>query len=336
MIAQGHFNRARPLVQAVLERHPQDVNALVELSTIQWAFGQLDASVATAERAVLAADESSAAHAQLLNALGAKLASNRTGSFEKLSVTRRFRREADRTLQLDPRNLYAHEALARFYWYAPAMAGGSRAKSRQWLDKLVQLDAARGYALKAELDATDSDKAKSLVAVRADWMYAVEANPKSYEAHAGLSRCLMSNGSEKLKEAEDEAKKALTLEPSRIDSYRMLAAVYVRTSRWDQLDSTLKSARSAVPDDLTAEFIAAQTILDHNLGSQWTRAEQHLRTYLKQPSEGLEPSMAMAHWKLGVVMEKEGNRTAALKELEIAISLDQSMDEAKRELQKLH
>jgi hypothetical protein len=115
MIAQGHYYRARPVVQAALERHPQDISYLVALSTIQWAFGQLDTSTATAERAVLAADESAAAHAQLLNTLGAKLASNRTGTFEKLSLTRRFRKEAGRTLQLDSRNLYAHDALARFY-----------------------------------------------------------------------------------------------------------------------------------------------------------------------------------------------------------------------------
>ena len=325
MIAQGHYYRALPLVQEALERHPQDIRDLVALSTIQWAFGQLDASTATAERAVLVADESAAAHAQLLNALGAKLASNRTGTFEKLGLTRRFRKEADRTLQLDPGNLYAHEALARFYWYAPAMAGGNRTKARHWVDRLVQLDTSRGYGLKAELDATESNNAKSRSTVEADWRQAVTANPKSYEAHVGLSGCLLAGGSDKLREAEDEAKKALALDPARIDSYRLLAAVYVITARWDQLNAVLRSARSAVPDDLTA----GQTILDRNIGSQWTRAD------LKKPSEGLEPTMAMAHWKLGILQEREGHKSAAREELEIAVSLDSSLDEAKKTLKEL-
>ena len=335
MIAQRHYNRALPLVRAALELHPQDVRALVALSTIQWAFGQLDASTATAERAVLAADESAAAHAQLLNALGAKLASSRTGTFEKMGLTHRFRKEADRTLQLDPRNVYAHEALARFFWYAPAMVGGSRAKAKQWVDKLVQLDAARGYGLKAELDATAPDKAKSLSAVQGDWMQAVVANQKRYEAYAGLGGCILAGGSDKLGEAEDAAKKALALDPSRIESYRLLTAVYVRTARWDQLDATLKNAHDAIPDDLTADFVVAQTILDRNIGSQWKRAEDHLRVYLGQPSEGLEPTLAVAHWKLGIVLEREGRKSAALKELESAVSLDSSLDEAKNDLKRL-
>jgi tetratricopeptide (TPR) repeat protein len=335
MIAQGHYNRARPLVQAVLEKHPKDPSALLSLSTIDWAFGQLDASTATAEKAVLAANDSALAHAQLLNALGAKLASSKTGTFDKLNLSRRFSREADRTLQLDPANLYAHEALARFYWYAPAVGGGSRPKARQWLDKLVQLDAVRGYALKAELDATESHSAKCPPAVLADWTQATRANPRSYEAHAGLGGCLLSRGNDKLRAVEDEAKKNLALDPSRIDSYRLLTAVYVATARWDQMDAVLRSARLAVPDDLAAEFIAAQTILDLNIASQWPRAEEHLRNYLMQPSEGLEPTIATAHWRLGIVLEKEGRKAAAIKELEIATNLDPSLEEAKKDLRRL-
>ncbi len=334
LIAQRHYKRALPLVRAALELHPQDISALVALSTIQWAFGQLDASTATAERAVRAADENAAAHAQLLNTLGAKLASGRTGTLEKIGLTHRFRKEADRTLQLDPRNIYAHEALARFYWYAPAMVGGSRAKAKQWLDELVQLDAVRGYGLKAELDSTAPDKAKSLPAVQDDWMQAVAADQKRYEAYSGLGGCILAGGSDKLGEAEDEAKKALALDPSRIDSYRLLAAVYVRTARWDHLDATLRNAHDAVPDDLTADFVVAQTILDRNIESQWTRAEDHLRVYLGQPSEGLEPTLAMAHWKLGIVLQREGRKNAALKELEIAVSLDSSLNEAKNDLMR--
>lgn len=323
MIAQGHYNRARPIVQATLEKHPQDISALVSLSTIQWAFGQLDDSTATAEKAVLAANESAAAHAQLLNALGAKLASSKSGTFEKLGLARRFHKEADRTLQLDPRNLYANEALARFYWYAPAMAGGSRTKSRQWMDRLVVLNAVRGYALKAELDATESDKAKMFPAVLADWTQAVRTNPGSYEAHVGLGECLLAVG--KLKAAEEEAKKSIVLDPSRIDAYRLLTAVLVSTARWEQLDATLRTARSAVPDDLTTDFVVAQTILDLNIVSQLSRAEGHLRSYLKLPPEGLEPTIAMAHWKLGIVLEKEGRKNDSLKELEIAKSLESSL-----------
>jgi Tfp pilus assembly protein PilF len=335
LIAGGHFNRAKPLVRAALERHPQDISALVALSTIQWAFGQLDASTTSAEKAVLAGDESEIAHAQLANTLGAKLASSKIGSIEKMGLARRFRKEADRTLQLNPNNLYAHEALARFYWYAPAIAGGSKAKARQLVDRIIKLNAPRGYAFKAELDATEADRPKSAAAVQADWQKASAADPEGYAAHIGLGSCLLTAGGDKLRGAEDEAKKALALDPSRIDSYRLLAALYVTTARWDNLDANLNRARAAVPDDFGAEYVAAQTILERNIGLQLPRAERCLRSYLSQPSEGLEPTMAMAHWRLGVVLEKESHKGAALKELQTAVSMDSSLDGAKRDLNRL-
>ena len=333
MIAKGHYNRARPIVQAALEKRPQDIDALIALSTIQWAFGQLDASITTAERAVQAADGSAAAHAQLLNTLGAKLASSQTGTVERLKTNRRFRKEVDRTLQLDPNNLYAHEALARFYWYAPGIAGGSRAKAMQLLDRLVQLSAVRGYALKAELEATEPDAVKSLAAVCADWRSAVAADPQSYVANIGLGHCLLLRND--LKGAGETVRRAVAMDPSRIDSYRLLAAIYVITAQWNQLDATLRIARGAVPDDLAAEFSAAQTILDRNVGSQMSRAEEYLSDYLKHPSEGLEPTVAVAHWRLGNVLEKEGRKSAALQELEIAASLDASLDGPKKDIKRI-
>jgi tetratricopeptide (TPR) repeat protein len=335
LIAKGHYNRARPLVLAALEKHPQDPNALVALSTIQWAFGQLDVATATAERAVNAADLSPTVHAQLLNVLGAQLASNRVGSFDKVAISRRFRKEAERTLQLEPRNIYAHEALARYYWYAPIIAGGGKSKSREWLDRLIRLDAARGYALKAELDATDSSKGSCSPAVYEDWRSAAAATPPSYAAHIGLADCLLHAGANQLPAAEDEARRAIAIDPQRVDAYRLLAAAYVATARWEQLDALLMRARSAVPDDLAPEFTAAQMILECHIDAQLPRAEGYLRDYLHQPVDGLEPSPAMAHWRLGNVLENQGRKSAAVAELEMALRLDGSLAEAKKDLRRL-
>jgi tetratricopeptide (TPR) repeat protein len=90
-----------------------------------------------------------------------------------------------------------------------------------------------------------------------------------------------------------------------------------------------------VPDDLAAEFMAAQAILALNVGSQLARAEEYLRNYLNQPSDGLEPSLAMAHWRLGNVLEKEGRKSAAVSELEIAVRIDPSLEEARKDLRRL-
>jgi tetratricopeptide (TPR) repeat protein len=189
--------------------------------------------------------------------------------------------------------------------------------------------------LKAELDATSSDKEKGQAAVLEDWKQAVAAAPESYDAHAGLSGCLLHAGSDKQKWAEDEAKRALAIDPSRIAAYRLLAEIYARTEQWQNLEAILKRARSAVPDDLSPDFTAAQTILDRNIQSQYAQAESFLRNYLSQPVEGLEPTLAIAHWRLGLVLEKEGRRTTALTEVQTAVNLDASLDAARKDIKRL-
>jgi len=188
---------------------------------------------------------------------------NRT--LEKLSLARLFRKDADRTLALDPNNLDAHEALARFYWYGPSIVGGDKTNARHMIDELIILDSTRGFALKAELDATNSDKTKDLAAVLDDWKQAAAAALGSYTAHVGLSAFLVNLDNDKLKWAEDEAKRALAINPSRIAPYRLLAEIYVLTGQWEKLDAFLKRAQIAVPDDLSPDFTAAQTIIDCNI-----------------------------------------------------------------------
>jgi tetratricopeptide (TPR) repeat protein len=329
LIEEQHYRRAEPLVRAVLARQPQNVDALIELSTIEWSYGDLDKAEAAAANAVNIASGSAAAHAQLVNILGAELASKKGGAMEKMSVSHRFRKEAERTLQLDPNNIYALEALARYSWYAPMLAGGDKGKAMQMVTQAIHVDPARGYALKAELDATQ-DKSK----VFADWKQAVEAQPGSYLAHTGLGNYLLASGGD-LKAAEAEAEKAIVLDPSRTAGYRLLAAIYASTEQWPKLEATIHRALASVPDDMGPEFAAAQAILDHNVQAQFARAEEYLRHYLNLPVEGQEPSAAMAHWQLGLVLEKEGRRSTALQEVQTAASLDPSLDGARHDAKRL-
>jgi Tfp pilus assembly protein PilF len=330
LLAEGHFRRAERIVQQVLAKQPQDTSALIELSAIDWSYGDFEKAQAAAEKAVASADTSAAAHAQLVNILGARLASKKTGTMEKISLSRRFRKEAERTLQLDANNIYAHEAMARFYWYAPAFSGGDKQKAMVLVGQVIALDSTRGYALKAELDATQ-DKSKSLT----DWKDAVAAQPGSYNAHVGLGSALLDAGNENWKGAESEAQKAIALDASRAAAYRLLATVYVDTQQWQRLDATLRQARADVPDEAGPEFAAAQAILDHNLETQYARAEEYLRHYLNVPVEGLEPSAAVAHWQLGLVLEKEGRRSTALQEVQTAANLDPSLDGARHDAKRL-
>ena len=333
-VAEHHFLRARPLVQAVLQHNPNDVDALIAQSTLYYAFNQYGQMIAAAEKALAVDGSSAAAHAQLVNALGAQLANSSAGFMTKLAAARRFHSEADITLKMDPNNIEATQDMAQFYWHAPAIAGGDKAKAQQMADKLVRLSPIRGYALKALFATDEVDTGKRLAALEAIWKQAAAVKPDSVEAHAGLGAAYLEQPG-KLPLAEDEGKRAIAVAPTRIDGYRLLARVYVRSGQSDQLEADIKQARSAVADDLTPLYQAAAEMLLLNQTAAWPRAETYLRTYLAQPAEGEEPTWAMAHWRLALVLEQEGHKDEAVRELQTAVSLDGTLEAAKKDLKRL-
>jgi len=90
-----------------------------------------------------------------------------------------------------------------------------------------------------------------------------------------------------------------------------------------------------VPDDLSPQFQSARFIWIAKKGDEWGRAEHYLRTYLGMPTEGGEPSLAVDHWLLGLVLEKEGHKAEALNEVQTAVNLDPSFEGAKRDLKRM-
>jgi tetratricopeptide (TPR) repeat protein len=336
LFADGHYLRAQTIVHAAFEKNPNDPHALVNESAIEWAFFHQDTSIALAEKAVALADNSAEAHAQLTNALGVKLMSSTASTMQKIGLARRFRQEAERSLQLNPDNPDSIEDMAQYFWNAPGFLGGDKAKAQQFADHLVQVDPVRGTTLKASFAADEKDTSKRFAAIESIWKQAIASRPDSYSAHIGLSAAYFDEAHDKLSLCEAEAKRALTLDPTRVAAYRQLAVLYATTARWDDLDTTIKQARAAVPDDLSPQYQVARIILVNNVATQLSRAEQYLRAYLLQPAEGQEPPLAAAHWRLGLVLEKQGRKPEAIQEIQTAVNQDSSLEGAKKDLKRLN
>jgi predicted Zn-dependent protease len=338
----GHYLRAEQMIRASLQRNPRDAHALSDLSIVDWAFNRLDASVADAEKAVAAAPNSAEAHSKLADALGAKLVSSNAGTFEKIALAHRFRKEIDRTLDLDPNDIDALQDLAQFYWNAPGFVGGDKQKARQTADRLFAISPYHAAAARVNFASDDSDANRRNAAILAIWQSAVAARPESYDARAALAAAYFEAGGRpegydpnRLAAAEAEAKRALALDPARVNAYTVLASVYARAGRWEDVNAILKQARDRVPDDRSPQYRVAVVILAANQNQQLSRAEQLLRDYLAQPPEGEQPNHAAAHWRLAQVLERQGRRAEAVRELQIALQQDSSLDGAKKDLKRL-
>ena len=70
-------------------------------------------------------------------------------------------------------------------------------------------------------------------------------------------------------------------------------------------------------------------------GSDLQTAEAYVRKYLAQPPEPGWPPLAGAHWTLGLICEKRGDRTQARAEMETALRLKPDFEPAKRDLKRL-
>jgi hypothetical protein len=109
--------------------------------------------------------------------------------------------------------------------------------------------------------------------------------------------------------AELQARTLVSLDVHRLGGYRALAVIDAAAVRWPELDAVLADAERVVPDDFGAHYAAARTITTQ--GNDFPRAERYLRKYVGQEPEAGEPTLALARWRLGQTLEKEGKRRAA-------------------------
>ncbi len=306
---QGRYRQLSRLAQDRLAHNPNDANALIWMSAVQSASGDLDRAVETARHATQVAPDSSEAHCQLADTLGDKAiqAGVLHGAY---TLAKQMRVELDRSLELDPRNLRCLRQSMGLYQQAPAFAGGSSSKARQTLKQIYQVNPADGARAEAALLQM---KKRPMAEIEASLRRAVQLDPRFYRALIDLSSVLASDGYRRYDEAANYARQAIAADPDRAAGYISLAEACARQQRWNELDATLDAAQRHVPDNLAPLYAAAVALLDS--GSDMARAERYLRKYLGQEPEAGAPTRASAHWKLGLVLEKQGRLSDAANEL---------------------
>ena len=324
----GHYKRLRAIVEPRVKANPSDAEANYLLSRVKLAFVETDAALALAEKAVALDATKARYHLQLARVCGRM--AQRAGMFKGMSLARRFRRETETALALDPKYIDARSALMEFYWEAPGIAGGDKKKAHQLADEVLRLDAARGYLAQASLAQREKTDQAKLEGV---YRKALEADPRSYEVQITLASFYLADAQKKYDLAEKHAGEAQKLDPDRGGAYAMLAITYASAERWQQLDGALAQAEKNVPDNFNPYYQAGRILLTN--GSDLPRAERYFRKYLTQEPEGNTPPPAAAHWRLGLVLEKQGRKKEAIAELENAVRLDPNFEPAKKDLKRL-
>jgi len=326
LLENGHLKRLRTFAEQKLKSTPSDAAAQYYLAYIKFLQDDLDGALPMAEKAA-AADPKKAEYRYLIaNIYGRKAES--ASIFSQLGLARRYKKEAEATIEIDPKHIDARLGLMEYHLRAPGIAGGDKKKAEQYVNEIMTIDAARGYlaqARKAILE-KQTDGLESL------YVKALGANPKSYDAHMRISG-YYANAAKKYDLAEQHAREALKIDADRIGAYNSLAGLYAFQGRWQDLDKIIADAEKAVPDNPSPYFFAARVLAGS--GKDNARAERYLQKYLTSEPEINGPSVAQARWRLGLVYEKMGRKPDAIREIEAALRLNSDLDDAKKDLKRI-
>lgn len=327
LITHGHFKQARAIVQQQLRENPRNVTALILMARIHLAYDNYEEAGKLLKEAVAIDSGSSDAHVYLAEAYGQKI--QKSGVFDKIGMAKTIRKESERAVAADPKNIDALESLMEFHAEAPGIVGGNKDKARDLAEEIAQINPVRGDFARATIAGHDkefSDQKKFQ-------LHAVEVDPQSYDALVGAARLYLSDRWLNYDTAADFAARAIAVDPTRVRGYSVLAQSYAAQGKLVPLQQLLGRAEAHVPDDLSPYFYAGQTLVSS--GKNWPIAEKYLRKYLSQEAEGESPSLGEAHWRLGQALERQGRKDDAIQEMETAVQLKPELKQAQKDLKRL-
>lgn len=175
-----NWDAARQEFAALARATPNDVTPVLYLGRIAMAQNDADESVKQFEQCVKIDDNNADCHAWLGNALGNT--AMRASKFKLPFIAKRTKKEFDRAVELDPRNVDGRWGEMQYYMHAPGFLGGSMDKAREQaaeIDKYDKLRGALAYAALAENDKKTGD-------AEAAYQRAIVAAPDSLVGHFGL------------------------------------------------------------------------------------------------------------------------------------------------------
>lgn len=327
LISAGHFKRARAILEKRIAENPKDADLLVLMARVRLAYDDHEDAAKLLKQALAVQPEHSDAHLYMAETLSRQV--EHAGVFEKAGVARKIRAEAERALAANPNNIDAMETLLDFHLEAPGMVGGDKGKTHDLATRIAKLDAVRGNFAKAQIAA----KGKHYDQQEAFLVQAAAADPRSYPALAAVASLNLKEHWMNYAKAADYARKAVAVDASRARAYAILAEAYAAREQWTELEQMLAGAEKEVPDDLSPYFRAGNALLLN--GRQPSRAETYFRKYLTQEPEGEAPTLAEAHWHLGLALEKQGRKQEAIQEIQTAVKMKPGLKNAKKDLERL-
>lgn len=194
---------------------PADADRLLQESRDALKAKDAKRAVELAEQAVGADSDRSDLHENLGHAYATRI--GEVNFMHQAMMSGKMRGAYERAIELDPNNLGARIGLARYFTYAPAIAGGSRGKAEAEAEEIKRRHPFLG-AFEFGAIAQHFDDPKAAIAAYAE---AAALEPEKADVHERLGA--MHEKLEQRAEARACYEKALALEPTRTQAKAALA-----------------------------------------------------------------------------------------------------------------
>jgi tetratricopeptide (TPR) repeat protein len=327
LVEAGHHRRAVQILEPVVKEHPEDGQSAWLLSRSKASLGDLDSAMSLAEAALATDDTNPAFHVQVALVAG-KMAQG-AGLMKQLTLVHRARKELDAALALDAGNPPAQFGLMMYYFAAPALLGGDKARARQIGETVAADKPDVGFYYLGRLSA----EMKDFAAAETYYRKSIAENPQRFDTLAALAK-LYEEFQPDQPHAEQAACQAVQSNPTSGHAWALLARAYAMCGCRDLASAAIARAEKEDSANLMPYYSAAAAAIER--GEDLDIATQYLSKYLAQPPEGDAPTEAYAHWQMGLALEKQGNPQTAAMELQAAVERDPSLEAAKTELKRLN
>lgn len=243
----------------------------------------------------------------------------------------------ERAVKLEPSVAAHHHWLGRAYSREVQRVGKFKAlgiakKIRRSFETAVRLDPAdvearrdlmQFHLLAPGIAGGDKGEAKKQARVIA------ERNPMLGRVAAGWLAEESKNDAAAVREFEA----AIAQFPDSAAPYMALGMLYQRLGRWDEAFDSYERLLARRPNDVAVHYQIGRTAAQS--GKNLERGARALRTYLtKKPGEGDAP-LASAHYRLGTILEKQGQAEQATGQYAASLRLDPGQPDARKALKRV-
>lgn len=227
----GKFREATATLHQALDQHPKSAAFELLLARCYYELTDFDSAATHAESAVRLDPSNSEAHLWL-----GRIDGRRAEKGHSLSLALTTRKEFEKAVSLDSRNLDARRSLMEFYAQAPWIIGGSKDKAHKQATSIAALDPLEGALAQAHLDdLTGKDDQAA-----AEYHRVIKMKPHRVGPYfAAADFYLRHHNWQEAKDAIEAALKTHTPDP-RLDYYRGVQGV-LNGSRLQEAEQELKA-----------------------------------------------------------------------------------------------